>query len=339
MIDLFEMKYRIKKGEWRAKQEIPVYTLYTMEEFRAFVDDPSMDISSLQTSALYERINGPKNYIDEDHTYGALSWEVFCEEGNIISSGYYSIYGDIIPHKWYGINYFDWNLAEVLFSEYELKECIKTKTGISPDLVEDVFIVEVKSWVPAVAVVIADDNYYFIELSENKNFIVDEHKTTYFYDYELYTYEEYYNKYANSDYAYVVAPDGTTIQTQHIANVGKNVSVVPLSTIFEALGGDVFYNEEKSVIYYSYNDNNYLVALTENSDVVEQPMCLYKQNADGNYSLVTMYSWAGSGSGQTQYVDGTEYLLNCVFVNSHILKNLGYRGEFVGNDYYLSEFK
>lgn len=115
------------------------------------------------------------------------------------------------------------------------------------------------------------------------------------------------------------------------------MNFVPLfhcPVFFKAIGGQVTYNEDKTVEYYSYDGNEYMVAYEENG-LLEMTNRLYKLSEYGVYEQFQMTSW---GYPSEWFVIDGELMMNDVAM-SFVAKDLGYTGKFVGNDYYLSEFQ
>lgn len=211
-------------------EEVAVYSLEIFD-FDNFIQNPS-------ENRLRENCYLPTYYSRTDRESGIGQWKcgeksgVYWEREVRLGSGQ-------IP------------LDEEFFSflyQGGIEECLK-KNGYD-EKIENMFVLECGQ-LPLSVVAECEQTLLFVTVTNNWDLSVDDK-----YIYKVYTISEFKTRYERNEYMFFV--NGTQIESENKVFSSCGILFAPVRTVFENIGVNVSWDNEKKSVILSYNNKNYL---------------------------------------------------------------------------------
>lgn len=314
-VDYLEIKHLLKYD----KMNNPVAAAYTLdhhEEFLNFIENPS-----LLTLVKAEKAR----FIEKTYSSRAdrIYYEYKDDKDEYLSETYTDMGTKV--NKWYGILGLDPDILYLIYDRYELASYLEAQGIHDYDKIDNVFVIEIQSWVPPAIVVVLDGTYYFIELNMDIEYVYD-HKYKYPMSTKLYTYEEYYEKYNGVDYIPINVGDSiimskyTAIRDRYSSYSDANL--IPLLDILLALGANVEWNDSKTAVFIRFEGREYIIPSIEDIglDVALIPNSVYEHLEDETYKHITGIGWGVPI--YSQFV-GDDFVCDAVYA-ANFINHIGY---------------
>lgn len=234
------------------------YALDHYEEYLDFLADPSDKVFTKSNRRVYtSKTPGGINelvceYFDE-------TGETICQTINITETGDAAFYN----RSYYGAKI---NYELICVAARPTVTAILQNAGLNVNgMVDKTFLLDVKSGIPSAIVAKKDGVYYFIEVKQEMNYNGGYNSSINCLNYyEVYSYEDYYEKYGSSNYTKMnICGKDMFSQYTYVDTFNSEYSTIPVCATLEALGAEILWNDTHNKANIYLNGEEYVLDIID----------------------------------------------------------------------------